>query len=148
MSFVLLGLAPSVNAALAPELIVNDAKKECQMYSPNAREELLSDWHYSGIRFSDMRNNPPDKYCNSLGYNFRQSEKVSSIKPVFKIVAIIFWIIFIGLTYIYYIILLRIKKKYVIFSLCFLATALVLSGFIYPLVIYQISPCASGWAIC
>ena len=27
MSFVLLGLAPSVNAALAPELIVNDAKK-------------------------------------------------------------------------------------------------------------------------
>jgi hypothetical protein len=34
---VLLGISSQTQAASAPQLIINDSLKECQMYAPNAR---------------------------------------------------------------------------------------------------------------
>lgn len=144
---VLLGISSQTQAASAPQLIINDSLKECQMYAPNAREELINGWYNSGARFEDIHDDP-EKYCASLGYTFQQHRTDAAVKPIFKAVAITFWIIFAALIYLYYKIFLQVKKRYIIFSLCVLTTAFVLVYIVHPFVIYQISPCASGWAIC
>lgn len=146
LSLIFTGTVSQTQAVLAPELLINDNLKECQWYSPNAKEEIINGWRSANVRFEDMRDSA-SKYCNSLGYTLQQNEKVASVKPIFRIMTAIFWIIFIGLAYIYYRVFLRVKKRYIVFIICFIATAIVLTV-LYPFVIYQISPCASGLSIC
>ncbi len=148
ITFILLSLYSTSEAAIAPELLVNDSTKECQMYGPNAREDIVAGWRNSGKYFGKLMDNTPEKYCTSLGYTFHQDRTVASVKPIFKTITIIFWIIFAVLTYLYYRIFLRVKRKYVIFSLCVLVTAFVLVAIVHPFVIYQMSPCASSWTVC
>ena len=147
IALFLFGLTTQVRAAVAPVLLINDSLKACQVYGPNARENIINGWRDSGAKFEDIYN-APEKYCNSLGYTLSQDGKVAEVKPIFKTINAIFWIIFICFIFLYYFLFIYKKKRYIVFLLCLLATVFFLVVIVQPFIIYQISPCASGWAMC
>jgi hypothetical protein len=137
-----------VQAAMAPGLVINDSSKICQMYSPNAREELLPGWHNAGYGLSDLIDTGAKKVCDSLGYTLRDDQVVAKTKTILATVNIVFYIVFIIAAYILFRLLVsNNKKKYAKFCVSLIVLIIVLN-FLHSYTIYQIEPCASGWSIC
>lgn len=107
----------------SPTLIINDSLKKCSTYVPSNRTELISGWHYTNTYIGWEK---WDNYCKSLGYNFVLEEKVSQMLPIFSIIHYGFWILFIGLIYLFYRIFIKKRKKYFIFLICIILSFIIL----------------------
>ena len=137
-----------VRADMAPGLVINDSSKICQMYGPNAREELLPGWHYASYGLSDLIGTGAKKVCDSLGYTLRYDQTVAKTKTVFTTVNIVFYVVFIAAAYFLFRLLVsNNKKRYVIFCVSIIILIIALN-FLHNYTIYQIEPCASGWVPC
>lgn len=116
--FILFSLYYKTQAVLGPMLAVNDSLKECQIYSPNSKEELKEGWKNYG--------QGGEKDCELLGYTW-SDKKITKQTTESLIKYIGTLIVFVGLVFLSYLLLVRRKKKYILFILSIFAIYLLLS---------------------
>jgi hypothetical protein len=137
-------------AAIAPEFIVNDARKECRMYQPDATHTFPKGWRViQNDHGRDFRSTIVDfqAYCSSLGYIVTEAG-YGTLKPVFLITRIIFVLVFaLGVFFNFRRFLTQGRKSYIKFFVSLLLLSFVLLS-VYPYVLYLIEPCASPFFIC